>query len=184
MLRFVVPLMLAAAGCAPAPHIAPGNSGLQSVQIGAQSNWRLSNTVDRITGKANATLSVDGQAKYTKNPRGGFAIIALFCVEKQPRVMVTFDFPVGSKGTSTLSYRFDDKEGQSVDPEFFNTSAPVIRKREDVATFISQAKISNQLYLRVSSPIGLAEAEFVTSGGNESISSFEQGCNSKGLSTP
>lgn len=90
--------------------------------------------------------------------------------------MFVFDFPVGTDGVSVLSYRFDNKPGQQMAPTFFNMSSPVLRDDAQVATFIDQAVGSSLLYVRVSSPTGVSEAEFNVAGGQPFIESFKQQC--------
>lgn len=54
--------------------------------------------------------------------------------------------------------------------------APVIDGAGDARAFLIAAESSSMLYLRVSSPVGVTEAEFPTSGGSAAIAQFRQAC--------
>jgi hypothetical protein len=90
--------------------------------------------------------------------------------------MFVFDWPVGTTGNSVVGYRFDQKPGKEPPVEFFNTKAPIIEREADAKAFLQDAKNSSLLYVRVSSPVGVSEVEFNTSGGNVPIAQFEQAC--------
>jgi hypothetical protein len=168
----IAPLFLA--GCASAPA-----TGALGVIQGH--HWALESSTDRVTGETSISLNLGATiANYAGTVvRQGAVAASVLCNGGHPSVMFGFDFPVGIKGGAVLGYRFDEKPGQRLSPDFFNMETPLIRDKTQVANFLDQAKGSKKLYVRVISSAGIAEAEFNVSNGDESIKSFENQCHNK-----
>lgn len=169
----IIALALLVAGCV--------SNGQRTTPVGASYgqagsiNWSFETKEDRITGKTSPSLSIaPSAARY--NGRTGFASAAVTCSNKSPAVLFAFDFPVGATHNSVVGYRFDQKPGRQPTVQFLNTKAPVIIDEVEAKKFLSDAKDSSSLYVKISSPVGVSEVEFNTSGGNATISQFEQAC--------
>ena len=144
----------------------------------ADARWEKSAKVDRITGETSVSFGViTMRTKVTGSSRTVGASASMNCIEGKPHILFHFGFPVGNDGNGFVAYRFDDLPGKKPAASFFNLSSPFISNPADVNAFLSDAAAAKKvLYLRVTSTLGAAEAEFDIRGGEKAVSEFRKSC--------
>jgi hypothetical protein len=82
------------------------------------------------------------------------ALLQLMCFGGAPIVRLAFDFDIGTSGSTTVSYRFDDKPGHSnVKAKLVGRGIKVIliADRATVAQFADELATSEVLYVNIAS---------------------------------
>lgn len=156
----------------------PAAGGFQPSPVAARSDWQWKADPDKITGEVSPSISVaTSQVQITGATGFHAASAAVDCINKVPSIMIVWDFPVGSQGSSAVAYRFDGRPGHEIgDAQFYNLQSQIIANPSEVKAFLDEAQSANSLLVRVSSVVGIAEAQFATRGGAAMIQRFLEAC--------
>jgi hypothetical protein len=154
----------------------------------ASGNWRVEQTVDRVTGVPIATAILRTRQVANGNiPFAPPAEMQLGCFRGDPIVRLAFDFKVGSNRNSMLSYRFDEKPGQEdiedIEARFLQDFRTIVIEDADAVTqFVRELATSQVLYMRIRSlNASRTSAEFKVEGAPGAIESAFSRCPVKGL---
>jgi hypothetical protein len=107
-------------------------------------------------------------------------LLQLMCFSGGPIVRFAFDANIGSAGSTTLSYRFDDKPGHTNVPARLagrDVKSLSIEDRAAVAQFAEELASANVLYVEISSLTrGRTAVDYPVTGGAAAIEASYATC--------
>ena len=160
-------------------------SGCVATTAPEAGDWKIERGHDRILGKPAGVAQVSARSRNERQQQLSYpklqlqtGSLQLGCFDNAPVVRLAFNHRVGSNRTSTLSYRFDDKQGHDAQVRFLETfSTAVMEDPKEVALFVEQLRSSGTLYVRVMSHVaGTTTVEFPLKGAPLAIETAYQAC--------
>jgi hypothetical protein len=135
--------------------------------------------VDPITGKPDlSAVVISNNSRHAGDLIPGKAIMEITCFKGQPIVQFDFGVKIGTNADTSLGYRFDEKPGHEIAPHILRGNrTALIDKTKDVAQFISEARTSRVLVLRLDSRgRGRTTTEFQLGNGGKVIDTIVAMC--------
>jgi hypothetical protein len=145
-------------------------------------NWKIQRGHDRILGKPTGFAEINARSRNAELTGARYALqigsLQLTCFENAPVIRLEFNHRIGSNRTSVLSYRFDESAGRDPLVRFLPTyKIALIEDPKEVEQFVEQLRVSNKLYIRVTSHIaGTSTVEFPLKGAPAAIDAAFQNC--------
>jgi hypothetical protein len=155
----------------------PGPAGAASLEGMFATRWKWAEGVDDITDRKISRaylLSVE-----IKDMMVGLEEVrlALTCADGKPVLDVEWSFKVAGKARLALEYRFAGQPGRTLKARYVNRSHQQSGDLAGIRQFLSDARASDKLRLRVTSDLyGTIEASFRAAAGADIYNRFTAAC--------
>ena len=170
-LRFVV------AGLAGLATVIAGAATAASFDALLATRWQWSEGVDPITDQKVGRAVLATTIIEDIQPGVAEARIALVCTAGKPRMLVDWSFKVAGAANLTVEYRFAGEPGRRLKARAVNRSSEEITDLGDLRRFLSDARRSDKLLLRVTSDAyGVNAATFRAAAGADIVRRFTAAC--------
>jgi hypothetical protein len=143
--------------------------------------WRWQEGNDPITDAPVRQAWIATAVIDDKPFAGDEARLAVSCVTGKADIVVDWNFKVAGKEKLVLEYRFDGLPGRAPAARYVNRSRQRVTGLADIRQFLSDARGSTRLLLRVNSDAyGPSSATFAADAGSDMVARFLAACPSVG----
>jgi hypothetical protein len=140
--------------------------------------WKWVETVDRVTDELRSDAGIStNSVNIAGSSFGHSAIVVLSCVRGKYALIFGWSTRVAAQKNLLVEYRFAGRPGHATAARYVNRSRQMSLSVMDIGQFLADARLSNNLYVRVySDTYGTSEATFTAFGGKEMAAKFIAVC--------
>lgn len=140
--------------------------------------WDWRESVDPITDEVVRVGTIlTTRVNISGEEYGHQARVRVVCVSGKSAIIVDWSSRVAAKKNLALEYRFAGQPGRRTNIRYINRTKQSTTDTADIRQFLADARVSNSLYVRVSSDTyGVSEATFTTRAGEDLFDHFVAVC--------